>query len=108
MLDPADILVDRQPAFGRRLVERPVRRLAGEADEIPGGIDEGVERVGLAHRTAPPQFGQATCFQLGWRSSGLPGMSKPMSSGSTTGSWSFGTGTAPHASQWMIGIGVPQ
>ena len=30
------------------------------------------------------------------------------SSGSTTGRSFSGTGTAPHASQWMIGIGVPQ
>jgi hypothetical protein len=28
--------------------------------------------------------------------------------GSSTGSWSSGTGTTPHASQWIIGIGVPQ
>ncbi len=52
MLDPADILRDREPLLGLLTVERPVARLAGEANEIPGGIDEGVERVGLARRCA--------------------------------------------------------
>src|SRR6185503_2613912 len=52
MLDAADILVNREPMPGDRPVERLVRRLAREADEIPGGIGEGVERVGLAHRLA--------------------------------------------------------
>src|SRR5439155_15551692 len=50
MLDPADILVDGEPFLGLLAVERPVRRLACEADEVPARIDEGVERVGLALR----------------------------------------------------------
>src|SRR3546814_18993097 len=48
MFDAADILVDRQPASDHRRVERPVGGRAREAQEIPGGLDEGVERVGLA------------------------------------------------------------
>ena len=28
--------------------------------------------------------------------------------GSTTGSWSSGTGTIPHVGQWIMGIGQPQ
>ena len=67
-----------------------------------------VSSVSVSRTAAPPQAGQATCFQVGCRSSGLPGVSKSMSSGRTTGSWSFGTGTAPQAAQWTIGIGVPQ
>ena len=67
-----------------------------------------VSSVSVSRRAGLPQLGQSTCFHVGWRSSGLPGMSNDTSSGSTTGSWSRGTGTAPHASQWMIGIGVPQ
>jgi len=35
MLNPADILRHRQPFLGLGPVERPVGRLAGEADEIP-------------------------------------------------------------------------
>ena len=35
MLDPADILPDRQPFLGLRSIERSVLGLAREADEIP-------------------------------------------------------------------------
>src|SRR3954464_2860285 len=52
MLDTADILADRKPALGLGAVERPILGLAGEADEVPGGIDERVERVGLASTAA--------------------------------------------------------
>src|SRR3546814_7351629 len=50
VLHPADILADGQPLFDGRLVERPVVGLAGEADEIPRRIDEGVEGIGLTQR----------------------------------------------------------
>ena len=50
VLDTADILPHRQPAGDFRRVERRIHRLAGKAQEIPGGIDECVERVGLAPR----------------------------------------------------------
>ena len=46
-----------------------------------------------------PHDGQATYFHVGWRSSGLPGTEKSASSGNTTGSWLFGTGSRPHAEQ---------
>jgi len=67
-----------------------------------------VSKVSVSRRAALPQAGHATCFQLGCRSSGLPGVSKVTSSGSTTGRSASGTGTMPQASQWMIGIGQPQ
>ena len=67
-----------------------------------------VSSVSVSRSAAPPHCGQATCFQVGWRTSGLPGVAKSTSSGSTTGSWSLGTGTTPQAAQWMNGIGVPQ
>ena len=54
------------------------------------------------------QFGHVVVFHVGWRSSGLPGLSKVTSSGSVTGSSATGAGTTPHFSQWMIGIGQPQ
>src|SRR5579864_7046471 len=46
----ADVLVDRQPVMGSLCVHgiRGVR--VAKADEVPGGIDEGVERVGVAPR----------------------------------------------------------
>ena len=52
MLDAANILIDRQPVAGDGAVERAVAGLACETDEIPAGIDERVERVGLAGRGA--------------------------------------------------------
>src|SRR5712672_1627832 len=67
-----------------------------------------VSIVSVSRRAGPPQLGHATCFQLGWRSSGLPGLSKVTSSGNCTGKSLAGTGTTPQASQWMIGIGQPQ
>lgn len=38
----------------------------------------------------------------------IPLLGKCVMLGSSTGSWSSGTGTAPHDGQWMMGIGVPQ
>ncbi len=67
-----------------------------------------VSKVSVSRRAAPPQLGQVVCFQLGWRSRGLPGASKSTSWGSVTGSWSSGTGTGPQPSQWITGIGQPQ
>ena len=83
VLDAADILIDRQPGVGdvgrrrRRLRSTGSVKRAKYQDEF----DERVHRVGLAPRR-PPHCGQATCFQVGWRSSGLPGASKVTSSGS--------------------------
>ncbi len=48
MLDPADILVDRQPVVGRRPLERLARLGRAEAGEVPAALEEGVEGVGLA------------------------------------------------------------
>ena len=67
-----------------------------------------VSMVSVSRVALPPHAGQVTCFQVGWRSSGLPGLSKVTSSGSVTGKSFSGTGTTPHLSQWMIGIGQPQ
>jgi len=67
-----------------------------------------VSKVSVSRRAAAPQTGQATCFQVRWWSSGLPGVSKVTSSGSRTGRSASGTGTGPQASQWMTGIGQPQ
>ncbi len=50
VLDAADILVDRQPVVDRRGIHRVLAAGIGEAREIPRGIDEGVEGVGLAPR----------------------------------------------------------
>ena len=90
MLDPADILRDRQPCLGLGAVERLVRRLAGEADEVPARIDERVERVGLALRLAAALRAIDMLPASDGGRAGCPGLSKSTSSGRTTGSWSRG------------------
>ena len=108
VLDAADILVDRQPA--RR------RRRARSASSACGAVkrakyqDEStkVSMVSVSRTDGLPQSGQATCFQVGWWSSGLPGLSKVTSSGSRTGRSAAGTGTTPWSGQWITGIGQPQ
>src|SRR5215470_5458355 len=67
-----------------------------------------VSIVSVSRRAAPPQLGHFTFVHVGWRSSGLPGRSNDTSSGSTTGRSLSGTGTTPHLSQWITGIGQPQ
>ena len=67
-----------------------------------------VSSVSVSRSAGPPHDGQVVCFQAGWWASGLPGLSKLTSSGSTTGSWSFGTATGPQDGQCTIGIGQPQ
>lgn len=67
-----------------------------------------VSSVSVSRSAGPPQPGQVTCFQVGWRASGLPGVSNDTSSGRITGSSTSGTPTGPHVGQWMMGIGQPQ
>ena len=52
--------------------------------------------VSVSRRAGPSHLGHLTFFQVGWRSSGLPGLSKVTSSGSVTGKSFSGTGTVPH------------
>src|SRR5215813_10353031 len=85
-------------------------------DSIQGSVNRAkyqdestnVSMVSVSRVALPPQHGQTTCFQVGWRSSGLPGRSNSTSSGSFTGKSASGTGTTPHEAQWRIGIGHPQ
>jgi hypothetical protein len=108
VLDATDILVDRQPAIDLLAVGgRGFDPRVGEAREVPGRIDE-TSMVSVSRVAGSPHCGQATCFQVGWRSSGLPGRSKSTSSGSVTGRSLSGTGTMPQRSQWITGIGQPQ
>ena len=50
VFDPADILVDGHPILRRGAIEGRTRTERAEANEIPGRIDKGVERVGFALR----------------------------------------------------------
>jgi len=67
-----------------------------------------VSSVSVSRRAGFPQHGQSTARKSSRFASGLPLPSGTQSSGSTTGRSRSGTGTDPQASQWMIGIGVPQ
>ena len=67
-----------------------------------------VSMVSVSRSDGLPQTGQATCFHVGWRSSGLPGLSMTTSSGRRTGRSASGTGTTPWSGQWITGIGQPQ
>src|SRR5689334_5928869 len=67
-----------------------------------------VSIVSVSRRASLPHCGHSTCFHVGWWSSGLPGLSKVTSIGSSIGSDDSATGTEPQASQWMTGIGQPQ
>jgi len=67
-----------------------------------------VSIVSVSRRAGRRHFGHATSMKAWFLTSGLPEPSGMRSSGRTTGSSRSGTGTTPHASQWMIGIGVPQ
>ena len=75
VLDAADILVDRHPVADGvgvgRLVALGEQKRAKYHDESTK-----VSIVSVSRTAGPPQFGQVTCFQVGWRSSGLPGFSK--------------------------------
>ena len=67
--------------------------------------------VSLSRLAGPPHDGQSTLTQSAAAASGETPRgvrSAPRSSGSTTGSWSSGTGTSPQAGQCTIGIGAPQ
>src|SRR5690554_917280 len=67
--------------------------------------------VSVSRRAEPPQRGQATLTQSSALSSGdrpPSGRNWYPDSGNRTGSSLSGTGTSPHVSQWMMGIGVPQ
>ena len=108
----ADVL--RRPAATLRpvRVERHVVAMRREvAQEVPGRVDEGVHRVGVALR-GPPHDGHATLTQSVAPPSGdvpLGLRSRPVESGgSTTAAGRRARGTSPHAGQWTIGIGVPQ
>ena len=70
-----------------------------------------VSIVSESRFAGPPHCGQSTLTHSSAAASGETPFgfrSAPRSSGSSTGSWSSGTATSPHAAQWMTGIGTPQ
>ena len=68
-----------------------------------------VSIVSVSRTAGSSQLGQVVCFQVGWKVSGLsPVGFHSISSGSSTGNWSSGTGTMPQLSQCTMGMGEPQ
>ncbi len=67
-----------------------------------------VSKVSVSRSAAPPQRGQVVSMNESIFLIGEPMPSNSTSSGNTTGKSASGTGSMPHASQWMTGIGAPQ
>ena len=68
-----------------------------------------VSIVSVSRFAGFPQRGQVVFTKdATWASGEPPRPVNSTSRGSTIGSWSYGTGTWPHESQYTIGIGVPQ
>src|SRR4030042_2070636 len=68
-----------------------------------------VSMVSVSRRAGPPHFGQATLVKLSIFVNGdCESPLKSTSVGSFTGRSFSGTGTEPHFSQYMIGMGQPQ
>src|SRR5882762_9349619 len=76
-------------SVGAVLIQGSVKRAKYQDESTKVSI------VSVSRRAWPPHCGQTTCFQVGWRSSGLPGLSNVTSSGSRTGRSFTGTGTTP-------------
>ena len=90
VLDPADVLLDRQPLGDLGPVERLVGRLAGEAQEVPAELTK-VSSVSVSRsRRAAAAAGSRRASRSDGARAGCPGSAKSTSSGRTTGSWSFG------------------
>ena len=79
---------------------------AGETQEIPGRVHEGIHGVGLAPAFAAA-FRTRDRKKASFFSSGLPLPSGTRSTGSTTGNCSSGTGTVPQACNESSESGSP-
>src|SRR5260363_421161 len=106
MLDAADILIHRHPVIHAR-IDHFRRAGARITQEIPRRVDERIHRVRLAAR-ARPALRHTQSIKAADFASGLPEPSGTRSSGRRTGKSERGTGTTPHASQGIIGIGVAE
>ncbi len=70
-----------------------------------------VSMVSVSRLAGPAHLGHGVFTQSSRASSGFPVFLSAQwssTSGRRTGSCSSGTGTAPHESQWTMGMGVPQ
>ncbi len=106
VFDAADVLVHRHPIVVAHINHRRTHRGSNNACSTTMNRQMYPScrfRVARPSHTAALAREEALILVQG-----LPLPSGTRSSGSTTGRSSSGTGTTPQASQWMIGIGVPQ
>jgi len=106
VFDAADVLVDRQPVVGAR-VDLRRRTGAGVARVVQ------LDSMKVSKVSVSRSAGRRTAGRVVWRTRDRPliGDCTPLnatSSGSSTGSWSSGTGTSPQWAQRITGIGQPQ
>ena len=109
VLDAADILVDRQPVVGRRLVDRRLGASGSVKRAKYQELSTKVSRVSVSRSAGPPQCGQVVCFQVGWRASGVAGPAEVEVVGQAHRQLARAArrpGRRP--AQWMTGIGQPQ
>ena len=107
VLDAADILVDRHPVVVLLAIERRRRELRrGEAVEVPARIRR---RCRTCRSRAAPRRRRSGSRRASRSDDGradCPACRRSTSSGSVTGRSFSGTGTTPHVSQWIAGIGA--
>ena len=88
--------IQRVDDLARPTAPRSLSRVA-VAQEVPGRVDERVHRVGLAPRRAAALRARRVHEAPRWRrAASCPSARSPRRPGSSTGSWSSGTGTMPH------------
>ena len=107
VLNAAHILIDREPIIGFSVKRAKAGMRRTITREIPTGIDKSIASIGLAARrllaarTVDVFPGGMVIERISW-------LLNVTSSGSLSGKSFSGTGRAPQASQWIIGIGQPQ
>lgn len=107
VLNTANILVDWHPAVyavGRERQLGVVR--VGIAHVVPAGAREGVHGVGLALGRGAA-YGASGVHEPGMGGQRLAGSQVDVL-GQAHGQIFLGTGTTPHFSQWIAGMGLPQ
>src|SRR5260364_444384 len=106
MLDAADILIHRHPVIHARIDH--FRRAGARIRKKYHDESTNVSIVSVSRRARAPHCGHTQSIKAADFASGLPEPSGTRSSGRRTAISERGTGTTPHASQGVSGIGVPQ
>ena len=106
MLDAADVLVDGHPGVGLFRIEGGACRCAGRCSAWYQLEHVNVSMVSVSRLAGLPQTGQVVFTNPAWWPRLAGGQVDVL--GQAHGRSSSGTGTTPHFSQWMAGMGLPQ